>query len=244
MQDMNDTELNAAETAADAADEAVEENAGEVIAEGNAEDTSEGADAAASAAEPPRQSMVSDLFDYLEILVFSVALVLVVFTLAFRLCRVSGSSMRNTLYNGEMLITTSLVDPQPGDVIVFHRTSEVYEHFNEPLVKRVIASEGQTVRYDYNTKKLYVDGVEVDDSHAHYLDNDGTPIGVLTQTPMHDYDPAARIFEVTVPEGKLFVMGDNRNHSSDSRSIQVGFVDKREVLGKVIANLGQMKCGK
>ncbi len=124
-------------------------------------------DAEQTTAEPTRQSVAADLFDYLEILVFSVTFVLVVFTLAFRLCRVSGSSMRNTLYNGEMLITTALVEAQPGDVIVFHRVSETYDHFNEPLVKRVIAREGQTVRYDYNTRKLYVDGAEVDDTFAH-----------------------------------------------------------------------------
>lgn len=232
----------------DAADAAQPEAELSAEAPERADDTSADvespAEDAPAAEEPARQSITADLFDYLEILVFSVTFVLVVFTLAFRLCRVSGSSMRNTLYNGEMLITTSLVEAQPGDVVVFHRVSETYDHFNEPLVKRVIAREGQTVKYDYKTMKLYVDGVEIDDSCAHYLDNSGNPIGVLTQTPMHDYNPVTGIFEVTVPAGKLFVMGDNRNHSSDSRSIQVGFVDEREVLGKVIANLGQMSCGK
>ncbi len=227
------------ETAGAAAPEAEEEQAIEVVGiEAYDEEP-----APEDGEEQQTHSFVSDLFDYVEILVFSVAAVLLVFTLAFRLCRVDGSSMRNTLHDNEMLITTSLVDPKPGDIIVFHMTSETYDHFNEPLVKRIIAVGGQTVRYDYSTMEVFVDGEKIDDGWAHYLDQSGQDIGKLTQYPMYGYDAQTKVFETTVPEGKLFVMGDNRNHSSDSRTIQVGYVDERQVLGKVIANLGDANCG-
>ena len=194
-------------------------------------------EAAEAAKTEKRGSFVLTLFEYLEILVFSVSAVLLVFTLCIRLCRVDGSSMLTTLKNGEMLITTSLVTPEPGDIIVFHMTSTVNDHFNEPLVKRIIAKGGQTVRIDYNTSTVYVDGVQVDEPYASFLNSRGQDIGVLTQLPAHHFDRYTGIFEAEVPEGYLFVMGDNRNNSADSRTVEVGFVDERRVLGKVICRL-------
>lgn len=186
----------------------------------------------------PREPFVATLLEYLEILVMSVCAVLLIFTLGFRLCRVNGKSMMKTLYHNEMLLTVSLAEPEVGDIIVFHQTSDVNPRFNEPLVKRVIATGGQTVKIDCFKGEVYVDGVLINEPYMSLLNDSSTEeIPYWSLLPGHSFDRATGIFEATVPEGCLFVMGDNRNNSADSRSREVGFVDERRVLGKVVCRL-------
>ena len=180
------------------------------------------------------------LFDYIEMFVFAVVTVILVLTFACRICVVSGPSMNKTLLDGErLLVSDFFYTPEQGDIIVFHQTNEVYDQFNEPIVKRVIATGGQFVKIDYVEGKVYVsDDDTFEESEAlnesAYAYFEG--YGETWKEAAYSTDP--EIHEIH--EGYLFVMGDNRNHSADSRKAfqnSVGLVDERRVLGKVLCRL-------
>ena len=173
--------------------------------------------------EPKKKiAFATELLDYLEVFVIAICVVILLFSFCFRLCRVSGSSMENTLFHDEALIVSDLFyTPQREDIIVFHQTGKL----NEPVVKRVIATEGETVhiRHSYNTMIVTVTDVNGNKTvlEEDYMNYEGMPLYLNDM-------------EYTVPEGQLFVMGDNRNDSKDSRHPDIGLVDERRILGKVL----------
>ena len=191
-----------------------------------------------SAASAPKKEDSGFLFDALEMFVWALAILLVIFTFAFRLCRVEGASMENTLYEGENLILYSLAyKPQQDDMIVFHLT-DAEPNLEKMLVKRVIATGGQTVEIDFQNKTIIVDGVPYADEHATFKNYADVMIDrYLSNRPNWEYDIKNDKMTVTVPEGHLFVLGDNRNFSRDSRDSDIMFVDERCVLGKVIVRV-------
>ncbi len=192
------------------------------------------------ASDSVAKKAASSVFDIVEMIAWSVFVVLILFSFALRLCRVDGGSMENTLYNGENLILYNLgYTPKQDDIIVFNLTGR-NDKVASTLVKRVIATEGQLLEIDFKTGVIKVDGKEYADSHAVFKQQyNNSDVGhyILTAVGSPYYDYATNTLTVQIPEGKLFVMGDNRNNSKDSRDPVVGLVDERWVLGKVILRI-------
>lgn len=163
--------------------------------------------------------LVDNVYDWIEVFVYSVAFVILLFTFCVRLAVVDGESMTNTLQDRDILVISNLgYTPSQGDIVVFQS-----KHYPEPIVKRVIATAGQTVNINFETWKVTVDGEPVDE--AWYVRRDDL------MSVMHRGDVS---FPHVVPEGCVFCMGDNRNGSTDSRWSSIGDVDTRFVLGHVL----------
>ncbi len=163
-----------------------------------------------------KDAVKADLYLWLQAFVLISVAVVLCFVYLGRVVTVSGSSMEPTLHNGDILFLHSGRDSvEQGDIVVLTQAS----FLPEPIVKRVIATEGQTVVIDYTENSVSVDGERLDESYV---------AEVMTQPAFS----SSSVETVTVPEGEIFVMGDNRNHSSDSRHPDLGTVDLRCVLGK------------
>jgi signal peptidase I len=154
-----------------------------------------------------------EIYDWLQCIVYALVVCVLVFVFFFRTIDVVGHSMEPTLQEGDKLIVSNLFyTPKYGDIVVLRK-----ESFGEQaIVKRVIATEGQTVDIDFEQGIVYVDGVALDEPY----------IAEKTTRPL-DFTG-----EVTVPEGCVFVMGDNRNKSNDSRDDKIGMVDVRYIIGR------------
>ena len=164
--------------------------------------------------ESPEKSFMLYVHDLIHML----AVIMIVFMLLFRMVIVSGSSMYSTLHDGDWILLLSSVfynQPQYEDIIVASKDS-----FNngEAIIKRVIATEGQTVDIDFEAGIVYVDAVPLEEDYTYTL----TTIQEGIEFPLK------------VEEGCVFVMGDNRNDSKDSRHPDIGLIDKREILGKAL----------
>jgi signal peptidase I len=164
----------------------------------------------------------SEVYDWIQCVVVALVFCVLLFSFFVRLVDVIGSSMYPTLENADkMLVSDLFYTPKQGDIIVFQKES----FMEEPLVKRIIAVAGQTVDIDFDTGTVYVDGQAIDEPY----------IAEPTNTQLDFYGP------VTVPDGCVFVMGDNRNHSNDSRDDRIGFVDVRSIMGKVYLTVYPLK---
>ncbi len=166
------------------------------------------------------EELKADLYFWLQALTMALVALILLFTFVGRIIAVDGGSMLPTLHDGDMLLLRSIgYTPKQGDVVVL--TKDFSHYVDQPIVKRVIAVGGQTVRIDYEQSKVYVDGVALDEPYT----NESImlrPGGDLT------------IEELTVPEGSVFVLGDNRNNSSDSRHCELGAIDNRYILGEAV----------
>ena len=162
-------------------------------------------------------SFKMDLFFWLQALVAALITLILLFTFVGRIIGVDGDSMYPTLHNGDLLLLQSVgYEPKQGDVVVLTKEFDAAEG---PIVKRVIATGGQHVVIDYNAGTVSVDGQVLDEPYINE---------VMVEPPRES------ITHVVVPEGSIFVMGDNRNASSDSRDVTLGTVDERYVLGRAL----------
>ena len=173
--------------------------------------------AGGTGSEQPKTSLRGEVYDWLQCIVTALVISILVFVFVGRIIGVDGDSMNPTLLNGERVIMSNLFfTPKQGDIVVL--TKESFD--DDPIVKRIIATEGQTVDINFETGEVWVDGQLLDEPY------------IAEKT--HRYYPGMT-FPLTVEEGCVFVMGDNRNKSTDSRSPDLGTVDTRCILGKVYA---------
>ncbi len=159
-----------------------------------------------------KSNTAAGVYDWVQSMLFAIAIVILLLTFALRLVSVDGGSMNNTLFHKDKVIVTNfLYTPKTGDIVVISHG----EHYADPIIKRVIATEGQTLEIDEENNTVTVDGIVLDEPYAvgnTYLSDNNIP-------------------EV-IPEGKVFVMGDNREDSLDSRSTAIGLVNESDIIGK------------
>ncbi len=164
-----------------------------------------------------KNSAWSIIYDWFSCIFPALICVVLLLTFAFRLIKVDGTSMESTLIDKDRVVVTNIFyTPKDGDIVVISHGEE----YAEPLIKRVIATEGQTLKIDFENGEIYVDGVLLNEDY------------IQGQTIEGD----AVIPEV-IPEGKVFVLGDNRTVSLDSRYQKVGLIDASSIIGKAQIDL-------
>ena len=170
--------------------------------------------------EKEKRPAGAELFEWLQMVLVCVLGAVIAFNLVVRLSVVDGQSMDPTLEHGELMLVWSLgYSPKQGDIVIINKTVSNFLH-EQAIVKRVIALGGQTVDIDYGTSTVYVDGVALEEDY------------ILEDMYQKGGHMSGTHFEV--PEGELFVMGDNRNGSTDSRDDRLGTIHEAYVLGKAV----------
>ena len=165
--------------------------------------------------KPEKVQQESGVFDWIQVVVTALVACMLIFVFLGRTVGVIGPSMESTLIEVDRLIISNLFyTPKYGDIVVLRKD----EFKSDPIIKRVIATEGQTVDIDFEAGVVYVDGLALDEPYVN------TPTNLR-----EDFTGP-----VTVPEGCVFVMGDNRNRSTDSRTEKIGCVDTRYIIGRAL----------
>ncbi|MCR4615972.1 MAG: signal peptidase I [Clostridiales bacterium] len=215
----NDT----ADISVEAEQTSVPENEQEIISEAEQTAVPETEQSAVPEAAEKKESdgfkgkLVSQIFDIADVFISAIIMILIVFTFVFRFVGVVGTSMVNTLQENDWLaITATTTKVDRGDIVVITQPN----YFNEPIIKRVVGLPGETVDLDVENQQVLINGTPLEENY--------------TSSPLKLEDLGSH-FEV--PEGCVFVMGDNRSGSTDSRSVMVGMIDEDYILGKVVFRL-------
>ncbi len=167
----------------------------------------------------------SGVYDWIRCVIFAIVIVVFCLTFILRIVEVDGTSMMDTLSNQDKVIVTDLFyTPHNNDIIVISHAQE----YSKPIIKRVIATEGQTVKLDYKNEKIYVDGIELSEPYIK-----GTTFsGIGSDEDIESIIALDNDGSFVIPKDKLFVMGDNRSVSMDSRNPKIGLIDVKNVIGK------------
>lgn len=168
-----------------------------------------------------KKMIYKEIFEWIQAGVVAVVIAMFLRTFVVTMVQVDGASMEPTFHHAQRLAVTRFNNEyKQGDVIIFRPVREP----ERPYIKRVIATEGQTVSFDFDKGTVLVDGVEI---YEPYIKE------TIESYRFGSFNPYTKTSEV-VPEDHLFVMGDNRNNSSDSRAADVGMVHKDAVIGKAV----------
>ena len=172
---------------------------------------------------PANPQWLSELFEWMESCILAVTIILLLFVFLGRTATVSGPSMQPTLYSGDRLLLWEMGawDPAYGEIVVIDRT----QSGEPPIIKRVIGKAGDHIDIDFTQGTVFRNGALLEEPYI--------------QEPT--FTNRGMEFPLTVPEGYLFVMGDNRNHSSDSRDPAIGLIDLRRVMGKAVFRFSPAK---
>lgn len=179
--------------------------------------------------KPVKTTITKEVIEWLEVAVSAITVVIILFSVFFRVVTIVGPSMQNTLHNNDRVVISNFAyEPKQRDIVVISRNIDNsiagLEQSDEPIIKRVIATGGQTVDIDFKSGTVYVDGKALDEPYI--------------STPTIDSYEVE--FPVYVPEGYIFVLGDNRQNSADSRTSRIGengLIDSRYVLGRAVFRL-------
>jgi len=178
--------------------------------------------------EGEKRTPFQSAYDWIEIIGISLAAVMVFLTFFARVTTVVGDSMLPTLHDGESLFVLCIgYEPENGDIVVVQNDRSIVDY---PIVKRIIGTGGDTIEFDFENWLVYVNGELLREDYVNRKDFEN----------MRSYGCAGKL---TVPEGYVFVMGDNRNASTDSRDTRLGYISEDDVIGKVvfrIAPFGRM----
>ena len=166
--------------------------------------------------ENTKRTLSKTVVEFISVIATSIVAIMLIFTFAFRIVGVSGPSMMNTLINGDWLIVSAFItEPERGDIVIITQPNS----FNEPIVKRVLAVGGDTIDIDFDKATVSINGKMINEPY----------LGSPTTNDEHAWQ-----YPLTLKEGQVFVMGDNRQHSSDSRSPDIGLIDENYILGQVL----------
>lgn len=203
--------------------------------------------ASSETATSKKTNFFEELCDMVESVLFSIFAVILIFTFLFKVASVVGTSMVPTLEQDDKLIVASAFynNPKYGDIVIINAqdahllpdtngdgvrnnddTVQLGDGLHKPIVKRVIATAGQTLDIDFDTGNVYIDGEVINESYI----NDLT-----------DRDEGGFEYPITIPDGYVFVLGDNRGVSKDSRSYQVGLIPVEDIIGKVVFRISPIE---